>query len=217
MDTISVAVADEHDVIRLGIRALLGSEAGIRVVGEAADGLEAVKIVEQARPDVLLLNISLPALNGFEVLRRVVRLSPRTAVLMMSAHAAETDAVQALRAGACGYVPKRARGATIVEAIRSVAAGNRYLSPPLSELAIEAYLERADDAGFDVLRTLTQREREVLQLVAEGKSNAEVAERLSIGVRTVESHRAKAMRKIGARTQTDLVIFAIRRGLLSLD
>ena len=215
MDIISVVIADEHDIVRVGIRALLEKASGVRVAGEAADGREAVKAIERTRPNVALLDVSLPALNGFEVLRRAARLSPHTRMVMMST--CDADAVTALRAGALGYVRKRASGATIVEAVRSVAAGNRYLSPPLSELAIAAFLQKAQEDGFDVLQTLTEREREVLQLVAEGKRNAEIAKRLAISGRTVEAHRAKAMRKIGARTQTDVVIFAIRRGLLPLD
>jgi DNA-binding NarL/FixJ family response regulator len=214
---ISIAIADDHEVVRLGLRTLLQAEADFRVVAEAADGLEAARVVERSRPDVLLLDLSMPGMGGFGVLRKVSRVAPLTRVLVMSIHSSESYAVQALRGGALGYATKDVAGGELVVAIRRVAAGHRYLAPAISERAIAAYLDVLEEAGLDVWDTLTDREQEVLQLLAEGKTNAQIAEKFFISPRTVESHRANVMRKLGLRTQTDLVVFAIRRGLLPLD
>lgn len=187
-------------------------------MGEAADGLEAVRLVERLQPNVLVVDILMPGLNGLDVTRQVRQESPSTQVVVLSMHATEAYVLEALRHGATGYVLKDSTSAELIQAVREAAAGRRYLSSPLSRRAIDAYAERARSApSLDPYDTLTFREREVLQLVAEGHSNQETAARLSISPRTVETHRASVMRKLGLRTQSDLIRFALRRGLLPAE
>jgi two-component system response regulator NreC len=214
---ISVIIADDHEVVRQGVRALLRSDAGIRIVAEAADGGEAVRMVERHRPDVLILDVALPVMNGLEVVRETTRLCPRTRTVMLSMHASESYVADALRNGAVGYVLKDSPSTELLEAIREVKAGRRYLSPPLSQRAIDAYMEKIESAALDPFDTLTPRERQILQLAASGKTNQEIAEQLFISARTVESHRANLMRKLGLRTHTDLVLFAVRHRLLDVE
>lgn len=197
---------------------MLEAEPDLRIVGEAADGLEAVRLVERLQPNVLVVDILMPGLNGLDVTRQVRQESPSTQVVVLSMHATEAYVLEALRHGATGYVLKDSTSAELIQAVREAAAGRRYLSSPLSRRAIDAYAERARSApSLDPYDTLTFREREVLQLVAEGHSNQETAARLSISPRTVETHRASVMRKLGLRTQSDLIRFALRRGLLPAE
>jgi two-component system, NarL family, response regulator NreC len=213
----SIVLADDHHVVRQGLRALLEAEAGFSIAGEAADGLEAADLVERLKPDVLVVDLMMPGLNGLEVTRQVSKRSPQTRVILLSMHANEGYVLEALRHGANAYVLKDCTATELTRAVREVAAGRRYLSPPLSERAIEAYLQKSKAATLDVYDTLTGREREVLQLVAEGHSNAEISSRLFISPRTVEIHRANLMRKLGLRNQTDLIRFALRRGIVPLE
>nr|NIO71757.1 response regulator [Anaerolineae bacterium] len=169
------------------------------------------------QPDVLVLDLMMPGLNGLEVTRQVSQRSPRTHVVILSMHPNEAYVLEALRAGAAAYVLKESTSAELVRAVREAVAGRRYLSPPLSERAIEAYMQKAESAALDPYETLTAREREVLHLVAEGHTNAEIAERLFISRRTVETHRANLMRKLGLRTQTDLISYALRQGILPIE
>jgi DNA-binding NarL/FixJ family response regulator len=212
----TVFLADDHNVVRQGIRMLLEASADMRIVGEAADGLRALEEIERLRPDVVVLDLMMPGLGGLEVTRRIVQRT-RSRVVILSMHHNEGYVLKALQNGASAYVLKGSQVGELVEAVRAAAAGRRYLSPPLSELAIEAYLERAESAGFDIYDTLTPREREVLQLVAEGHTGTEVAERLFISARTVETHRAHLMHKLGLRNQADLIRFALQRGILPLE
>ncbi|HEX2123221.1 MAG TPA: response regulator transcription factor [Thermoanaerobaculia bacterium] len=213
---ISVVIADDHELVRRGIAGLLRVERDVAVVGEAADGAEALRLVEQYSPDVLIVDIEMPELPGLEVIPRVRRMAPRLRVIVLSMHAGETYVAQALRSGAAGYVLKSAPSSDIVRAVHQVAAGRRFLSAPLSDQAIETYMRKLESAALDVYDTLTAREREVLLLAAQGKTNAEIAAQLFISTRTVESHRANLTRKLGLRTHTDLVLFAVRRGLIGL-
>jgi len=199
------------------MRALLEAEPDFRLVGEAGDGLETVQLVERLRPDVLVLDLMMPGLNGLEVTRQVGKRSPQTQVVILSMHANEAYVLEALRNGAVGYVLKDASVTELVQAVREVTAGRRYLSPPLSERAIDAYVGRAKEATLDRYETLTDREREVLHLVAEGCTNAAIAARLSISPRTAETHRANMMRKLGLHTQTDLIRYALRRGIIPME
>ena len=210
----TIVLADDHRVVRQGLRALLEAESGFRLVGEAGDGLETVQLVERLHPDVLVLDLMMPGLNGLEVTLQVGKRSPQTRVVILSMHANEAYVLEALRNGAAGYVLKDASAAELVQAVREVAAGRRYLSSPLSERAIEAYVGKAQETTLDRYETLTTREREVLHLVAEGHTNAEIAARLSISPRTAETHRANMMRKLGLQTQTDLIRYALRRGII---
>ncbi|MBI2875306.1 MAG: response regulator transcription factor [Candidatus Tectomicrobia bacterium] len=213
----TIVLVDDHPVVRQGLRALLEAEPGFRVIGEAGEGVEAVQLVERLQPDVLVLDLMIPGLNGLEVTRQVSRRSSRTRVVILSMHANEAYVLEALRNGALGYVLKDAGATELLRAVREVAAGRRYLSPPLSERAIEIYVQKTDAAPLDLYETLTTREREVLQLAAEGYSATEIADRLSISSRTVETHRANLMRKLGLRTQTDLIRYALRRGILPME
>lgn len=213
----SVVIADDHEVVRQGIRALLNTDPHFRIAGEARDGVEAVRLVERTKPDILLLDIVMPGLNGIEVIREALKVSSNTRILVLSMHSDESYVVQAFRNGASGYILKDARSQELLEAVRLVAAGQRYLSPPLSQRAIDAYLEKVESEGFDPYDTLTPREREILQLAAEGFTNSDIGERLFISPRTVETHRAHLMRKLSLRSHTDLVLFAVRRGILRVE
>ena len=213
----TVVIADDHEVVRKGLRVILRMDPKIQLVGEAADGVEALRLVEMLRPDVLLVDLMMPKLNGLEVVREVRCRSPHTRSIVLTMHSDETHVVNALRSGAAGYVLKDAQGAEMLQAIQHVTTGNRYLSPALSQRAIDAYLEKAETSKLDVLDTLSSREREILSLAAAGLTSAEIASKLFISTRTVETHRANVMRKIGLRTHTDLVLFAVRRGILNID
>jgi two-component system, NarL family, response regulator NreC len=210
----TITLADDHSIIRKGLRLILEAEPDLEVIGEAADGLEAAQLVERLKPDVLLLDLMMPGLSGLEVTRQVRRRSSRTRVVVLSMHGAEGCVLEALRAGAMGYVLKGSEPDQLITAIREAAAGRRYLSPPLSERAIEVYIERADTPADEAYATLTPREREVLHLAAEGYTNAEIAARLSISPRTAEKHRANLMQKLNLKSQTDLIRYALRRGIL---
>ncbi|SRR6266849_5164967 len=213
----SVIIADDHEVVRQGVRALLRSDPTVRIVAEAADGAEAVRLVEKHRPEVLIADVAMPIMNGIEVAREVARVSPRTRTIILSMYASEAYVVDALRSGAAGYVLKDSRSSELLEAIHQVLAGRRYLSPPLSQRAIDAYLEKIESSGIDLYETLTPREQQIFRMAAEGRTNHEIAAQLFISTRTVETHRANVMRKLGLRTHTDLVLFAVRRGLLKVD
>jgi two-component system, NarL family, response regulator NreC len=212
----SIVLADDHTVVRAGLRALLAAEPGFEVVAEAADGLEAVRLVERLQPDVLVVDVMMPGLNGIEVTRQVRQRVPKTRVVVLSMHAHEPYVLEALRHGAGGYVLKDASSEQLTQAVREVAEGRHYLSPPLTERAIAAYVERAQPAAMDPYELLTTREREVLQLAAEGKTNPEIAQALTLSPRTVEMHRGNLMRKLDLQTQTDLVRYAIRRGIIAV-
>jgi DNA-binding NarL/FixJ family response regulator len=211
--TITLLLADDHQIVRQGMRALLETEQDFRVIGEAGDGLEAVRLSERLRPDILILDLMLPGLHGLEVIRRARKQAPHTRIVVLSMHANESYVLQALRNGAAAYVLKDCEAAVLITAVRQVAAGYRYLCPPLAARAIEVYIEK-HDALADPHEALTPREREVLQLTAEGYTSAQIAARFFLSRRTVETHRANMMRKLGLRTRTDLVRYAMQRGLI---
>jgi DNA-binding NarL/FixJ family response regulator len=214
---ITVFIADDHPIVRQGLRALLEAEGRCHVVGEATDGLTAVDQLTRLQPQVAIVDVQLPDLNGLEVARRAQSQAPGTRIIMLSMYADEPYVLDALRHGAMGYVLKGASTADLLTAVDAVMAGRRYLSAPLNERAIDAYTVRAAAAEqpLDRYDLLTSREREVLQLAAQGLGNAEIGERLSISPRTAETHRANLLRKLGLQTQTDLVRFAVSRGLIS--
>ncbi|MBN2505574.1 MAG: response regulator transcription factor [Verrucomicrobia bacterium] len=212
---ITIVLAEDHHIVRQGLRLLLEAEPGFRLVGEAADGLEAVRLVETLHPNVLVLDLMIPRLHGLDVTRQVRRQCPETHVVILSMHADEPYVMEALRNGATGYVLKDATGADLVHAVKDAMAGRRYLSPALAERALSSYVERPGESELDVYETLTNRERLVLQLAAEGHSSPEIAKQLFISTRTVETHRANFMRKLSLHSQTELVRFAIRKGILS--
>ena len=217
MSRITVVLADDHHIVRKGLRTLLEAEGEFAVIGEEADGLKVVELVERLRPDLLLLDVQMPGLNGLEITRQIVQRALKTRVIILSMHANETYVREALRYGAHGYVLKDASPSEMVEAVREVSAGRRYLSRALSERAIDAYAEKAQAAPADAYDMLTTREREVLLLAAESSSTSEIAARLGISPRTVETHRENLMRKLGLQSQTDLIRYALRRGILPLE
>ena len=212
----TIVLADDHSVLRESLRSYLNAEPGLEVVGDTGDGLEVADLVERLRPDVLVADLMMPGLNGLEVTRQVKHRSPDTRVVILSMYADEAYVLEALRNGASGYVLKESPGAELVHAVREAVAGRHYLSQPLSERAIEVYSSRSADEDPDPYDALTGREREVLQLAAEGHTNAAIGDRLFISPRTVETHRANLMRKLGLRTQTDLISYAIKRGLVPM-
>ena len=206
-EAITVVVADDHKIVREALKSLLGS-ASFQVVGEAGDGLEAVAVTERVKPDVLLL-VGMPGLVGVDVVKQVVKRAPHTQVLMLSMYAADAHVNSSIKNGAAGYALKDIDAAELFHAIREVAAGRRYLSAPLEESGV------AEGELNDPYETLTMREREVLHFAAEGLTSAQIADRLSISPRTAETHRANSLRKLGIRGQTELVRYAIGRGILS--
>ncbi len=212
-----IVLADDHPIVRQGLYALLEAETDFQIVGEAGDGLEAVALVERVKPDVLVLDLMMPGLAGLEVARQTRQRSPQTRIVILSMHADEGYVLEALTAGASAYVLKKSTTGDLVKAIRDAIAGRRFLSPPLSDRLIDAYIEKAKGEPLDPYNTLTPREREILQLVAEGHTNAAIATRLSISPRTVEMHRASLMRKLSLQNQVELVRYAVQRGILAKE
>ena len=212
-----ILLADDHQVVLDGLRALLAGEDDLDVVGEATDGLQVLPKVLQLKPAVLVVDLMMPGLNGLEVVRQVKQRAPETRVIVLSMHANDAYVVEALRNGAAGYVLKQAEAHALVDAIRAVRAGGRYLSPPLTDDKLERWQREAQAAPLDLYDTLSTREREVLQLAAEGLTSAAIGERLQIGKRTVETHRANLQRKLGLKSQAELVRLAVKKGLVSVD
>lgn len=210
---LKLVLADDHQIVRQGLKAILRTEPDLVLVGEAADGVEAARLVERLQPDVLVLDLMMPGGGGLEVARQVAKRWPHTRTVILSMHSNEAYVVEAFRAGAAAYVLKDSSAEDLVRAIRAVAVGERYLSPPLSEHGLALYLRKAQAKPVDAYDRLTTREREVLQLTAEGFSSSEVAKRLFISARTVESHRANVMHKLGVRNQKELVRYALERGM----
>lgn len=212
--SIRLVLADDHHVVRQGLKLVLATEPDFELVAEAGDGEEAVRCVEQHRPDVLVLDLMLPRLHGLEVCRQVSRSCPGTRIVVLSSHADGPYVQEAVRNGALGYVLKDSTAADLVGAIRSVMEGKRYLSEALMEKVLQGYADPSSKQT-DEYESLTPRERLVLQLAAEGCTSNEIAEKLFISPRTAETHRANLMRKLALASQTHLVRFAIRKGIIS--
>ena len=210
----TIVLAEDHHLVREGLKRLLQTEGTFQLVGETGDGLEAVRLVEQLKPNILLLDLMMPRLHGLEVIRQLRR-QTATKTIVISMHSDEPYVVEAFRNGASGYVLKDSTHVDLLKAIKTVVGGRRYLSPSLSEQSIDGYLKPKEVVPVDSYDSLTNRERVVLQLTAEGLSSAEVGRRLFISPRTAETHRANIMRKLGLRSQTDMVRFAIRRKIIS--
>ena len=203
--------------MRQGLRTLLEREPDIRVIGEAADGPEATQMVERLQPDVLVVDILMGGMNGIEVTRYVRKLSPKTCVVVLSMHTDEGFVTEALRAGAKGYVLKDSIADDLLHAMREAVLGRRYLSPSLSEYFIEGYLQKQEGSALKPHERLTVKEREVLHMLVDGLSNAEIATRLSVSRRTVEVHRANVMHKLGLHNQVQLLRYAVRAGIIPPD
>jgi DNA-binding NarL/FixJ family response regulator len=214
MAEIRVLLAEDHTLVRAGIRALLDSFDGITVVGEASDGREAARQARELQPDVILMDIAMPGLNGLEATSRIARTCPGTRVLILTMHSNEEYVVQALRAGASGYLVKEAATGELHRAISSVARGQTYLSPSISRCTVERLMED-ERTSVSSLDQLTPRQREILQLLAEGRSTRDIAALLSVSVKTVETHRARLMERLDIRDIPGLVRIAIREGLIS--
>ena len=210
-----ILLADDQQVVRQALRCVLERETDLHVVGETSDGLEVVPLVERLRPDVLITDVAMPGLYGLEVTRRVREQAPDTGVVILSRYLNEWYVTEALRRGALGFVVKQSDVADLLRAVRSVARGRRYLGAPLSDEPLEVWLARASGAAVDPYDTLTGREREILQLVAEGSSSTAIARRLAISARTAEAHRANVMRKLRLRNQAALIRYALSRGVLA--
>ena len=213
----TIVLADDHHVVRHGLRALLSSEPDFEIIGETADGLETVRLVESLQPDILLLDLMMGGINGLEVTRQVTKRVPSTSVIILSMYGNQGYVVEALRGGAKAYVLKESTSEELIRAIHEVAAGRHYLSSSLSERVIEGYIRKPEAAGLDTYDTLTPREREVLHMAVHGNTSAEIASRLFISRRTVEIHRANVMRKLGLHNQTQLLRYALQRGILPPD
>jgi DNA-binding NarL/FixJ family response regulator len=210
----TVVLADDHNIVRYGLRLVLEAEPDFHIVGEAANGIETLQLVERLQPDLLVLDLMMPDMNGIDTLRHVRQRSPRTCIVILSMYTDKFGVLEALRNGAVGYVLKSANASDLIHALREATAGRRYLSPPLSEWVIEAYVQKTHSSALDRYETLTSRERDVLRLIAGGYKSVEIAARLFISPRTVETHRTHLMKKLSLRTRTDLIRYALERGLI---
>jgi len=211
-----VLLADDHAIVRRGLRSLLETESGLQVVGEAADGLEAVKLASELRPDLLILDIGLPRLNGIDVAARVQKLDPAPWVIILTMHTDESYILRALASGARAYLLKDATDEDLLPAIRAAASGRPFFSPAVTSVLVEDYLRQLQSRGLtDSYYLLTDREKEVLQLLAEGRTNKEVATLLEVGVSTVETHRANLMQKLNLHNTAEIVLYAVRKGIIT--
>ena len=216
--TITVLLADDHAVVRDGLRLLLEAQPDLSVIGDAANGREAVRQVARLCPDVVVMDIAMPELNGIEAAREIGEVCPSTQIIILSIHSTTEHVFRALQAGARGYLLKESAGIEVVNAVRAVHAGHRYLSQKISDSLVDDYVRQRQAAeAKSPLARLSPREREVLQLVVEGKSSAEIADTLSLSVKTVETYRTRLMHKLGVSDLPALVKFAIQHGLTSLE
>lgn len=214
---IRIVLADDHQLFRQGVRALLAETPDLKIVGETGDGLAVAQLIEKLDPDVLVLDIAMPDRSGLDVAREVIKAHPRCRVLILSMHAEEAYVLEALRAGALGYVLKSSDWSEMVNAVRAVHSGRRYLGQPISDRAIASYAGQARGRSSGPTEPLTGRELEILKLAGAGLSSVEIASRLSISRRTVESHRANLMRKLDLGSSAALIRYAIRKGLVPLE
>jgi two-component system response regulator NreC len=213
----TIILSDDHHIVRQGFRALLEKQPDFTVLADTGNGLDVLPLVEQLKPEILIIDLMMPGLNGLEVTRQVQRSSPDTSVIVLTMHSDESYVRQAMANGAKGYVLKDSKVTDLVQAVYAVLAGGHYLSPALSERVLEAYLNNGEDEPVNPFDSLTSREREILQLVAEGKTSPQIGDLLSISPRTVEVHRSNIMRKLELHTHTELIRFAIRQGILPAE
>ncbi len=211
---VRILIADDHGVVAEGLKHVVEAQADMQVVALAVDGREAVRQARELQPDVVLMDLSMPELNGADATRAILERDPKCRVIVLSMYSEREYVRRALKAGAAGYVVKRSAAKEVVDAIRAVHAGQRYLSPRVADVVLDDYA--GEDRG-DPLARLSAREREVLQLLAEGRTGAQIAERLSLSQKTVETYRARLVEKLGIRDVAGLVRFAIQRGIVSLD
>ena len=216
MHQIRILLADDHTIVRDGLRSLLEKQPDMTVSGEAADGREAVHFAEENSPDVVVMDIAMPNMNGIEATRRIVATRPATGVVILSMHQDESYVLRSLKAGARGYLLKDSLRSDVVEAIRLVAQGRSFLTRKVSRLLQEDYIRQMERRGVeDSYDLLTDREREILQLIAEGRTNKEVANVLNIGLTTVETHRTHILQKLGLHSVPELILYAVRKGIIA--
>ena len=209
-----VLLADDHGIVRRGLRTLL-EDAGLSVVAEAADGLDALRLIEEHQPDLVIVDIGMPKLNGIEVAARSQKLPKPPAVIVLSMHSDESYIIRALAAGARAYLLKDATDEDLIPAVRNVAAGRPFFSPVVTSLLVEDYVRTLQKRGLtDSYHLLTDREKEVLHLLSEGRSNKEVATLLDVGLSTIETHRANLMQKLNLHNTAEIVLYAVRKGLI---
>jgi two-component system, NarL family, response regulator NreC len=213
---IRILLADDHTVVRDGLRALLEKQPDMTVVAEASDGRDSIRLAEEQSPDVVVMDIGMPSLSGIEATRRILAANPRTAVVMLSMHQDESYVLRSLKAGAKGYLLKDSLRGDVIDAIRAVAQGRSFLTRKVRRMLQEDYVRQMESRGLDdSYDLLTDREREVLHMVAEGKSNKEVAGLLNISPTTVETHRAHILQKLGIHSVPELILYAVRKGIVS--
>jgi DNA-binding NarL/FixJ family response regulator len=222
MKAIKVILVDDHELVRTGIRSLIQNISGVEVVAEANNGRDAVRLIDELMPDLVLLDIAMPELNGLEVVSRISKDNTVTKVIILSMHKNEEYVVQALKAGAAGYLLKDSSANELEIAVNAVIRGETYLSPAISKHVVDNYLRRITDIpsekekGPDIFKQLTSRQREILQLIAEGNSTKEIANKLNVSIKTVETHRMQLMDRIGIHDVAGLVRYAIRMGIITV-
>ena len=216
MKTIRIVLADDHTVVRKGLRLLLETQPGFSVIADASDGREAVALAEKLAPDVVVMDVAMPILNGIEAARQITGKQPQTAVVFLSMHSDEGYVLKALKAGARAYLLKDSAEYDLINAVRAVSDGKAFFSPAISKMLVEDYMRQMQERSVeDSYELLTTREREVLQLLAEGKNNKEVASLLNLSLYTVETHRSNIFQKLNLHSGAELILYAIRKGVIS--
>lgn len=216
--TIRILIVDDHEVVRAGLRMLLDSVADIEVVGEGATGEDGIRLAQELKPDVIIMDVSMPKMTGIEATEMIKKAMPEVQVLALTIHEGQDYFFQMLQAGASGYVPKRAAPDILIQAIQHVAQGHAFIEPQIAHLLVTDYVQRVREGSEkDSFDGLTKREQEVLTHIAEDYTNQEIANLLGISVKTIERHRENIMNKLGLHTRTELVKYAIRKGLISIS
>jgi two-component system, NarL family, response regulator NreC len=216
VNPVRIVRADDHTVMRNGLRLLLERQPNLKVVGEAADGRQAVALSESANPDVVIMDIGMPNLNGIEAARQIVSHNPRTAIAILSMHSDESYVIRALKAGARAYLLKDSAEADLLAAVRALSEGKSFFSPAISRILVEDYMRQLERHGAeDTYELLTNREREILQLLAEGRTNKEVAAMLNLSLYTVETHRTHILQKLNLHNVPELILYAVRKGIIA--
>ena len=216
MKTIRILLADDHTVVRKGLRLLLENQPDFSVIADAADGRETVALVEQHQPDVVVMDVAMPILNGIEAARQITAKFPQAAIVFLSMHADEGYVLRALKAGARAYLLKDSAEYDLINAIRAVVEGKAFFSPAISKMLVEDYLRQMRERDVeDSYELLTRREREILQLLAEGKNNKDVANLLNLSLYTVDTHRSNIFQKLNLHSSAELILYAVRKGVIS--
>lgn len=216
MSTVRIVLADDHTVMRSGLRLLLERQPNLQVVGEAADGRQAVALSETAHPDVVIMDIAMPNLSGIEATRQIMSKNPKTAIAILSMHSDESYVIRALKAGARAYLLKDSAEADLLAAVRALTEGKSFFSPAISKILVEDYMRQLESRGAeDTYELLTTREREILQLLAEGKTNKDVANMLNLSLYTVETHRTHILQKLNLHSVPELILYAVRKGIIA--